>query len=173
MKTLLRASSLAMMVLLLSALVAAADDGDDGGPKPFLKPTNTQQRKVEHKQIQINTWELVPEQEGSKMGGKVELNCFNDDKDTMRISFHGLNPHKTYTVWFLSSLKQDADRAGAGTEPFTFKASSHGKALYQVVLKSCPLVKYRWLEVRELEDTADPKQIESSVRVLKVHIISE
>lgn len=156
---------------MTSRTVHAQDSDSDGSGKPFIKqPYNDRPGRRHHDAMSTNTWMLEPEVEGSKAHGKFYLVCYSDDQDNFRLDVGGLNPHKTYTVWFVSSLKPDAARAGAGFEPFSFKTGGSGNAIFQGSTKFCPLVKYRWLEVREHDD-GDTLDLLKSARVLKAHII--
>lgn len=162
--------SFASLLLFPSSTASAQDDDDGGNGKPFIKPAyNAKPPQEHHESIADSVWKLEPPEEGSKARGTVRLECYSDDKDAFRMDVQGLDPKKVYTVWFVSSLKDGADRAGIGKEPFKFKSTGGGKALYQAPLSTCPLISWKWVEIREHPD-GDPTHIEQSVRVLKARM---
>lgn len=161
------------LLVVISAGVARADGDGDETDHGFIKtPYNARPPVEHHDHITVSKFNLVAEKEGAKARGTAQLDCYSDDKDGLRVDIQGLDPHNVYTVWFTSSLKADAERAGIGAEPYTFRPTGRGNVLYQSPLTSCPLGRWRWLEIRE-HASGNPKDIEHSVRVLKARLISE
>lgn len=165
--------ALLVAALLCSPAIAQDGDGEGHGSGVFIKkPYNDKPPQEHHDGLATNQWKLVPDDETSKAKGKVELGCYSDDKDYFKLDAQGLDPHSVYTVWFSSGLKEGADRAGVGKEPFSFKTGGGGSVLYQAPLKTCPLIKYRWIIVLKHPD-GNPAKTAGAVRVLKARMVSE
>jgi hypothetical protein len=169
MRTLLLALTLAAAF----ALAAHAQDGDGGGGGGFIKtPYNTRPEVEHHDGITVNVWDLSPPENDSKAHAKVTVHCYSDDKDNFRLDAHDLDPHSVYSVWFTTSLKEGADRAGVGTAPYSFKTGGGGGVLYQTPLKTCPLIKYKWVVILKHPD-GDPRHLDNAVRFLEGRMIQE
>lgn len=175
MKRLLACLLLALMAAFLAfSPVFGQEEDEEEGPKPFIKPpANAREPKDEHEGITSSVWTFQPEDESdAKAKGNARVMCYSDDKDLFRLDVSGLKPKSVYTVWFVSSQRKGAERAGVGAAPYSFKTGGGGSKIYQSPLQSCPLVKFKWVEIR-IHPDGDPKNVESSVRVLKARMIAE
>lgn len=168
------------LMLLLTAFAPlgpawAEEEGEEeeSGGRMFIKPpVNAKPEKEHHDGITTSVWTLVAEDEADKAKGKARVACYSDDKDSFRLDVTGLRPKSVYTVWFTTSSKAGAERAGVGNEPFSFKTGGGGTVLYQAPLTSCPLARFKWVEIR-LHPDGDPKNVDNSIRVLKARMIME
>lgn len=168
-----------LLIALMAAFVALApvlaqDEDEEEGPKPFIKnPANAREPKEHHDVVNTSVWTFQPEDESdTKLKGTARVTCFSDDKDQFRLDVNGLKPKSVYTVWFVSSLRKGSERAGIGNEPYSFKTGGGGSKIYQAPLTTCPLIKFKWVEIR-IHPDGDPKNVESSFRVLKARMIAE
>lgn len=165
---------IALLTTLLPMTGAHADDEeDDGRPRGFIKqPYNAKPPQEHHDGITASEWTFQTEGDQGSARGKVRVSCYSDDKDSFRMDLSGMKTRSVYTVWFTTSSRAGAERAGIGNPPFSFKTGGGGNVLYQAPLSSCPLGKYKWVEVR-LHPDGDASNVEGSVRVLKARMHQE
>ncbi len=155
-----------------SGLPARADGNGDPPFGGLIKtPYNYQPPPHHHDEITENVWKLKPVGAPPKAHGKVRLVCYSDDHDAFRLYVWDLDPHKVYTVWFTKSLKPDPRRTGVGPAPYSFKTAGSGNKVYPAPLTFCPLVHWRWVEVREQPD-GDPTHFANSILVFKARLLS-
>lgn len=167
-----RTAKLALAALLLFGSPAAWSDGFsvDG----MRNGTSSSDQSARHVSQSYSDWAVQSDlPEGApQLKGKVSVSCFADDKDDFTLDIDGLKPKAMYSVWLVTSMRSSADRAGVGPEPFTALADAKGHLHLGAPLKSCPLVRYKWVEVREHADS-NPANLDASVRVARVRMIGE
>lgn len=158
---------LVILALALFSLLSTAVGAEEGGsynPDPFNRH---KKEDKDHNYVNTQQWGVEAVVEG--VTGTVKMVCYTDDKDEFKMELKGLKPKSVYTVWFTTSLKETAMRAGLGEAPHSFKVGGGSEKTYQVPLSVCPLKDYKWLEVR-LHPDGDPTNLAGSERVLKVRL---
>lgn len=158
-----------LVIAALAILILSAAAWADGG---FINSPYNKKPEKEHTFVNTSEWDLESVLEGVDVKARLKLTCYDDDRDELRIDFSGLQPNSVYTVWLVTSMKDTAMRAGLGDAPHSFKTAGGGGKLFQVPMKICPLVEYKWLEVR-LHPDGDPTHMDSSVRVAKVRLLAQ
>ena len=165
-------TTLTLTALLLLCSPGAWSDGFsvDG----MRNGTSNSDQSARHVNQSYSDWAVqVERHDGApQLTGKASVSCFADDKDDFTLDIDGLKPKAMYSVWLVTSMRPSAERAGVGPEPFTTLADAKGHLHVGAPLTSCPLVHYKWVEVREHPDS-NPANLEASVRVARVRMIGE
>lgn len=145
---------------------AQAYDPSTGGPPPGS-----------HLHYTRNTWALVPTREGEGISGKIILDCFSDDLDEVHVAGKGFKTTGIYTVWLIRKDGPDTvTRAYIGSgwqgkpaETYWFEARSDGQGNYHGCMRSCPLGKWRALEIR-YHPGGKAADLQTSVPVARVSL---
>lgn len=139
-----------IMALMLAmarptGVCAQAYDPATGGPPPGS-----------HQHFNRCTWDMVPTAEGAGISGKMILDCYQDELDELHISGKGFKTTGVYTVWLTRRDGPDViTRAfvangwqGKAAESYSFEARSDGLGNYHGYIRSCPLGKWKTVEIR-------------------------
>jgi len=87
---------------------------------------------------------------------------------SIRLMADGLKSGEVYTVWFVN-MKPEKSEAGAGSPPYTFKADSKGKGIYEAALSEPPFGKWEMIMVVQHPD-GNPSNMKNMVEALSAKI---
>lgn len=157
-------ATLSLVLLMAGPVPAEEYDPATGGPPPGS-----------HQHFNRSQWELVPTADGAGITGKAVLDCYVDDLDELHISGKGFKSTGVYTVWLTKRDGPDVvTRAyvasgweGKKADEYSFEARVDGQANYHGCIRTCPLGKWKSIEIR-YHPRGNAKDLRTSVPVVRI-----